>query len=486
MATYGRLEWQITVPTGGWDTTISGVTATIPAGTYYMSSGGSGANDFLAEVAEQFADAAGVTCAVTASLGEAGTGIVTITFGASASITWVDTEVQELLGFSVNSSAATSHVGTKSARGVWLPTCPFWTKNGGGDWRGIRRGDYRASANAAGHVWAHAGQSRVELDLRWDAIKRSRMWITSESTPNQSLERFWLDGIWGQHGGGTPGGPVRWYPDASADGIYGTYRAEKGAELFDPEQRVENYAGSWRVQLPLLIQVPGTEAIGISGAPRQTITASALTSSSSTADGTSFATASVSPGANRLILAAVATAAGSTPNAPTASGNGLTWVEVATVNYVVGNRRLTVFRAMGSSPSAGAVTFSFAGQTQTSAAWIILQLTNTNTGGTNGSGAVVQSGTATVGAGTSTVTGPTLAALENVANLHVAFVSADINGTVTPDADFTEVADVAVSSGNVTLEAQYALAQTVNVSTLSTTTSSGAGMISIEAKAAES
>lgn len=474
------------MPTGGWDTTINATTATIPAGTYYMSTAGSGASDFLATLETLFATAAATTCSITASLGEGGTGIVTITFGASTSISWADTEVQELLGFSSNSSAATSHVSTKSARGVWLPTCAYWTKNGGGDWRGRVRADYRTASNAAGHVWAHMGQKRYELDLRWDAIKRERMWITSESTPNQSLERFWRDGIWGEHGGGTPGGPVRWYPNAASDSVYGTYRVEAGAELFDPEQRIENYTGSWRVQMPTLIQVPGTESIGISGAPRQTITVSSLTASSSTADATSFATASVSPGANRLILAVISTAAGSAPNAPTATGNGLTWSQVATNNYVAGNRRVTVLRAMGSSPSSGAITFDFAGQTQTSAVWSIVQLTNVNTSGSGGSGAIVQSSTSTVGAGVSSVPAPTLSAFENAANFNVTIISGDISGTVTPDGDFTELTDTNIGSGNVTMDVQYAANQTTNTSTLSTTTSAGGGAISIEVKAAES
>ena len=262
MATRGRLEHQITVPTGGWTATVGGNTATITAGTYYLSTAGSGSRSFLDEVALQFGTASTFTCTCTASVGESGTGIVTITFSSAAAITWVSTDLRDLLGFAGNSASATSHVGTLSARGVWLPTTCYWTLNGGGDWRGIRRADIRQSGNAGGHVWTHKGEDRVELELRWSAIKRERVWVANETTENQSLERFWLDGIWGDAGWGTPGGPVRWYPDADVLPTHGTYYVTNPS-VFSPEQAVESFVGTWLIRLPTLIQVPGTESAGV-------------------------------------------------------------------------------------------------------------------------------------------------------------------------------------------------------------------------------
>jgi hypothetical protein len=114
-------------------------------------------------------------------------------------------------------------------------------------------------------------------------------------------------------------------------------------------------------------------------------------------DAASHATASYTPTANRLVLAVLGTdtfAGGAAPTS-TAAGNGLTWVEVATVPFATiseTNTRLTVFRAMGATPSAEALTFTHSG-TVSSAAWSIIEFTGMDTSGTNGSGAIVQSAT---------------------------------------------------------------------------------------------
>jgi hypothetical protein len=51
---------------------------------------------------------------------------------------------------------------------------------------------------------------------------------------------------------------------------------------------------------------------------------------------------------------------------------------------------LSLFRAMGASPSTGALTITYAGQTLTTAQWILDEATGVNTSGANGAGAIVQ------------------------------------------------------------------------------------------------
>lgn len=126
------------------------------------------------------------------------------------------------------------------------------------------------------------------------------------------------------------------------------------------------------------------------------VSVSNLTSGGSDTDATSYTTASVSPSANTLQLLTVASTTRITtdPNQPTVTGNGLTWVAINTVvfdNTSSSRRRITTFRAMGSSPSSGTITIDFGGQTQTSGVWVLDELSGTDTSGTNGSGAVVQS-----------------------------------------------------------------------------------------------
>lgn len=118
---------------------------------------------------------------------------------------------------------------------------------------------------------------------------------------------------------------------------------------------------------------------------------SSLQTSGNNVDQTSYATGSISPSGNRLILAWVYSIAAVAPNIPTASGNGLTWAQVASVLDSSGLRRLTLFRALGNAPSVGALTFSFGGQTQTGCAWSVIQYASVQISGLNGANAVVQS-----------------------------------------------------------------------------------------------
>jgi hypothetical protein len=116
-----------------------------------------------------------------------------------------------------------------------------------------------------------------------------------------------------------------------------------------------------------------------------------LTSGSKISASASFTTATITPGAGRLVLAFAMNRKVGGAATPTASGNGLTWQQIASVlNFAGGNSRITCFRAMGPAPSAGPLTFDFAGQQQEACAWSVFEYDNVDGTGTNGSGAVVQ------------------------------------------------------------------------------------------------
>ena len=88
------------------------------------------------------------------------------------------------------------------------------------------------------------------------------------------------------------------------------------------------------------------------------VTGAHLITNSSTSNATSYTTASMTPLANRLVLAFVLSAktAAPSPLVPTLTGNSLTWVQVATVTFATvatGLYRLTLFRGMGASPTQG-------------------------------------------------------------------------------------------------------------------------------------
>ena len=121
-----------------------------------------------------------------------------------------------------------------------------------------------------------------------------------------------------------------------------------------------------------------------------------LTEGSSESDSSSYATASISPSAQSLVLAFVnqvtATAA-SGSNVPTLSGAGMTWVQVATQAYDSENPdrgRFTMFRALDAAPGSGALTFSFGGETQSRASWGVVEFSNVDIGGADGADAIVE------------------------------------------------------------------------------------------------
>lgn len=140
-----------------------------------------------------------------------------------------------------------------------------------------------------------------------------------------------------------------------------------------------------------------------------------LIQSSSVTDATSYNTASISPTAGALVLAIITSRrVTGTAETPALTGNGLTWEVIASATD--GGRRVTMLRAMGPSPSSGAVTIDFNGQTQSFCIWTFEELIGVAPGGTNGSDAIVQSVTDVQGSGTS-ISGTNLAAFANAADL---------------------------------------------------------------------
>lgn len=214
-----------------------------------------------------------------------------------------------------------------------------------------------------------------------------------------------------------------------------------------------------------------------------------LTSGSSTISASSDTTASITPASNNLILLVVASRTAITidPNQPTATGNGLTWVAIGSVVYdntSSSRRRLTLFRAMGASPSTGAITIDYGGQLQTTVLWAVQQGSGTDTTGTNGSGAVVQAVTNSDPTATATSLTVTLAAFSSVNNAtYGVFANGDGSATRTLGAGFTTLSDLADALNDIRLSDEYTTANDTTVD-MSWTSASEVGGIALEIKAA--
>lgn len=176
------------------------------------------------------------------------------------------------------------------------------------------------------------------------------------------------------------------------------------------------------------------------------ITESPLTSGSDTTDTTSYATASISPSSNKLILAVVFNFKSGTAEVPALSGNGLTWVNVANILSGAGTtRRLSVFRALGSSPSSGVITIDFSGNTQLGVVWAVSEFDNVDTSGTDGSGAIVQSVTDDAVSQASPYS-VTLASFGNVNNATFGAFGKANTQVSSPGSGFSEIFDEALST----------------------------------------
>lgn len=106
----------------------------------------------------------------------------------------------------------------------------------------------------------------------------------------------------------------------------------------------------------------------------------------------SFNTVSIAPSGQRLVLLFVTTVqVGGVAAVPTASGNSLTYVEIANVAIPGDERRITVFRAQGAGATTGQVTIDCGGVSQSWIGYtIILFEGDIAITGSNGEDAVLQ------------------------------------------------------------------------------------------------
>lgn len=181
------------------------------------------------------------------------------------------------------------------------------------------------------------------------------------------------------------------------------------------------------------------------------LTSAALGSGSSGSGGfvTSVATSgSTSPTANRLIIAAVHSAAFNTNQAEppdSITGAGLTFTLIqAQADIVTSGVCVSLWRALTASPSTGVITATWS-HSMYFGNISVFEIAGIDTSGTNGSGAIVQSVGSQEVTGSATTSPVTLSAFGNAGNGAV-FATGWLNTgatirTCTPDTGWTEVHD---------------------------------------------
>ena len=174
------------------------------------------------------------------------------------------------------------------------------------------------------------------------------------------------------------------------------------------------------------------------------ITTTLLDASVSGDNLTEYTTNSITPSSNALILAAVLArqGSGSSTAVTSMSGNGLTWRKIQTIGLSGSSlSTLSLYCAQGASPSAGAVTITFA-TGQSVAHWAISEFKDVSTTGDCNTNAVAQIGAAS-GANPITVT---LASFANADNRPFMATGIAITNAISPETGFTELSETTLTS----------------------------------------
>lgn len=202
---------------------------------------------------------------------------------------------------------------------------------------------------------------------------------------------------------------------------------------------------------------------------------------------TSFVTSSITPVADRLYIATIHSGLRTTtdPNTPTLTGCGLTWVQIDTIlpdDASSSRSRITMFRAMGSSPTAGALTTDHGGQTQDRCTVTVDEFIGVDTSGTNGSGAVVQSAKNRVTGGTSLTV--TLAAFGSSSNATYGAFGISYTSTDTVGTGFTELSNAIDAASDYKTMTEFRNDNDTSVDMSFAVTLEDVGAIAIEIRAA--
>lgn len=240
----GRLDAQITVPSGGWAvavtiTAIGGpFTCTIAAGTYFVGT------TLLAALQTALDGASGGDGAftVSASLTDTtGTGLVTIAHATQTiTMTWTSTDLRDILGFTGTlTPAALTFTGTKHLRGLWLPDSPVDSEYGGEV--GHTETDRTTTVTPTGDVSVTAfGSSRVRMGrTAWSHITRPKARTGAEATTGASYETWLLDTHSGRYSYFATAPQIRVYHD-SGGAIVGTYRF-----IWDGSTQMQRADATW-------------------------------------------------------------------------------------------------------------------------------------------------------------------------------------------------------------------------------------------------
>lgn len=174
---------------------------------------------------------------------------------------------------------------------------------------------------------------------------------------------------------------------------------------------------------------------------------------------------------------------GAAPTSVSVSGGGLTWVQVGSIVAQSGGVSATaLFRALGSSPSSGSLTITHDTTSTKFVTYEIEEFADIDTGGSNGSAAIVQSASMAGPSANPQVVSATLAALGDATN-NATFICV-AGGSAISSSTHTTLVDTLVSGATYRHQVLWSLPGNTSASVTETTAFDPNQGIAVEIKAA--
>jgi len=255
----GRLEAKVTCP--GWSGTATNATHGAAAQAWTVAAGDYFPGDLLTALQTALNAVDGPGWTVTASWGEAGTGLITINCSSTPwALTFTQADFRTFLGLAANiGSRSTAKVCESQSPSVWLPgthySAQYDLANGE---QGAFFTDMRSTRSPRGHVQTLFGNRWSEIrGLRWEAVTQAYARANAGNGVNTAFELWWQWTQLGEADGGMHkvGSPVRLYGNADSSINSMDCRID-GLTNSDMPMTSNGYLGLYRVEIPSLVIIP--------------------------------------------------------------------------------------------------------------------------------------------------------------------------------------------------------------------------------------
>ncbi len=261
----GRLEAFFTVPSA---VTIAAKNGSGGPTSVSLTAGSYTPTTYLAHVVTRLNAVMGASdWSGSLSTGTSGTGFVTLTNpDVGWTITWTTPEAGTALGFAGNIGATTgAAVGTRNARGLFLPDCPLYTVAHPAS--APEFSDMRSTESPTGEVISLVGSYRYEHSgLRYSHVPVAKCVEYAATTTYASWEQWIKDTQTGRgHTWFSIGSAFQVYWDsAGTDTLLGiamnsgagpTYgwKASPPLKDFSPKRVDQAWNGMWSIEIPRLV-----------------------------------------------------------------------------------------------------------------------------------------------------------------------------------------------------------------------------------------